>query len=210
MCRRIVLLCLVCMFTSMAARGQEPTRQKIVLDFEGNKTFSRKQLLPVASRCLANSQPRNGDDAGGVATMRIRFGIVYLALILLGSSTAANVRAQNETYDVPLVKGLLQHPEGLGWSGFDKQVNRLGDRVSIALLKILEEKDFQSPQTVKSVLQLIRHSFLFPQLISIPADKEPRVTLFLLTHMENELKDPASKEQISQLIKFVKTQTSKR
>jgi len=145
----------------------------------------------------------------GVGFMKLRLGIIYLVLLLTGSGMARNVAVQNESYDVPLVKGLLQHPEGLGWSGFDKQVNRLGDRVSIALLKILEEKDFQNPQTVRSSLQLIRHSFLFPKLISIPIDREPKVTLFLLTHMRTGVNDPALKEEISKLIKFVKTQTAR-
>lgn len=140
--------------------------------------------------------------------MRVRCGILYLVLILLGSDMVGSVGAQNETYDVPLVRGLLQQPEGLGWSGMDKQVNRLGDRISIALLKILEEKDFQNPQTIRNMLQLIRHSFLFPKLISIPADREPKVTIFLLMHLRNEVKDFALKEEIAKVVEFVKAQTA--
>jgi hypothetical protein len=141
--------------------------------------------------------------------MRLPLGIIYLVLLLTGSGMTMNVAVQSESYDVPLVKGLLQHPEGLGWSGLDKQVNRLGDRVSIALLKILEEKDFQNPQTVRSSLQLIRHSFLFPKLISIPIDRELKVTLVLLTHVGTEVKDPGLKEETWKLIRFVKTQTAR-
>src|SRR6266704_3433721 len=140
--------------------------------------------------------------------MTIRYAIICSILIILGSIVGGRVAAQGENYDIPLVKGLLEHPEGLAWSGFEKQTNRLGDRVSIALLKILDERDFQSPQTVRKALELIRHSFLLPQLISIPSDRQPRVTLFLLAHFAKELTDPVLREEVTNVIKFVKAKTA--
>ena len=141
--------------------------------------------------------------------MRICFLIPCVLGIILSSAMTQTAAAQNdETYDIPLIKGLLQHPEGLGWSLYDKQLDRLGDRVSIALLKALGEEELKNPQKIRTSLLLIRKSFSFPTLISITEDKKPKVTLFLLKHWEGEAKDPELKGEISELINFVKDKTA--
>jgi hypothetical protein len=142
--------------------------------------------------------------------MRIYFVISCVLLTFFSGIAGRNIAAQNdETYDVPLIRGLLQHPEGLGLSFYEKRLNRLGDRVSIALLKILEEEELDDPQKVKIFLPLIRTSFSFPSLILISEDRKPKVTLFFLKHLEGKTQDSKVKAEISQLIKFVKDKTDK-
>src|SRR5262249_31542523 len=64
-----------------------------------------------------------------------------------------------------------------------KHLARLGDGVSIALLKILDGQDLTIPQMVSEVLPIIRDSFAQPELISIEVDKKPKITLFLLNSL---------------------------
>jgi outer membrane protein assembly factor BamA len=52
-----------CVFGLPAVHAQEATAPKPVLDFEGNKIFSKPELLDVANRCLArHSKSENEDD----------------------------------------------------------------------------------------------------------------------------------------------------
>jgi len=115
-----------------------------------------------------------------------------------------------EDYDVPVVKRALEDrfPPGQGFFGItEKQLNRLGDRVAIALLKILDDEDLKNPQKVKRALQIVHHSFLYPRLISIVQDKKPNVTLVLLDYINSKTSDPILKKEISVVIKFVKEKT---
>ena len=63
MIRYLLCVSFVCIFLSIAARGQEPTRQKIVLDFEGSKVFSKQELLEVANKCLAEFSKSRDEDS---------------------------------------------------------------------------------------------------------------------------------------------------
>ncbi|MDQ5845793.1 MAG: hypothetical protein M3539_10925 [Acidobacteriota bacterium] len=148
--------------------------------------------------------------------MRLSFVLVTLSAFLISGAglprnTNQNVTEQrDDAYSIHLVENLLQYPTQLGAGFTEKQLNRLGDRVSIALLKILPEGELSNPQKVRSFLPLIRAAFLYPNLISIGEDRKPKVTLFLLRHLENEAKDRWLKEEIVQLRDFVKEKTKNR
>lgn len=88
-----------------------------------------------------------------------------------------------------------------------KDFQRLGDGVSIALLKILEQQDLTKPSTVESFLPLIRDAFSFPSIISVEANKKPKVTLFLLKYLEQNVSSQQARRDIQQTIKFVKDKT---
>lgn len=142
--------------------------------------------------------------------MRLSFVIPVLLLFLVNVAGQSITEKRDDAYSVHLVGNLLRYPTQLGAGFAEKQVNRLGDRVSIALLKILAEEELSNPQKVRTFLPLIRSAFLYPSLISITEDRKPKVTLFLLRHLENETRDARLKEEISQLIKFVKEKTATR
>lgn len=56
-----------------ALRAQEGTAPKTVLDFEGNKIFSKPELLEVANKCLAGySKSENPDDVLDYCLHRVR------------------------------------------------------------------------------------------------------------------------------------------
>ena len=53
-----------CVFGMASIHAQEATAPKAVLDFDGNKVFSKQELLEVANKCLAGySKSENQDEA---------------------------------------------------------------------------------------------------------------------------------------------------
>jgi hypothetical protein len=85
-----------------------------------------------------------------------------------------------------------------------KYLARLGDGVSIAILKLLDKDALSKPETVRDFLPIIRDAFAFPELISIETDKTPRVTLFLLDYLGGKVTDLETTRQIHETVEFVK------
>jgi hypothetical protein len=129
-------------------------------------------------------------------------------LILVLSSTGQN--AEPDPYCISIVKFELQMRSGgryviHSWS--QKRLYRLGDGVSDALLKILEDSDLKNPQTVRDLLPIIRDAFTQPYLIAVEADKKPKVTTFLLDYLRQNVPDPQAQLDIQQTVEFVKSKT---
>src|SRR2546429_4660677 len=51
------------LFFVVAIHAQETTSPKTVLDFEGNKIFSKPELLEVANKCLTEFSKSEDEDA---------------------------------------------------------------------------------------------------------------------------------------------------
>jgi hypothetical protein len=126
---------------------------------------------------------------------------------------AISLSAQSEDadpYSIRVVKDALAMRSGgqiviRSWS--QKHLSRLGDSVSIALLKILEGSDLKNPEKVRDLLPIVRDSFSQPQFISIEADRKPKVTLFLLDHLRQNIADAQVQREIEQTMEFVKERT---
>jgi hypothetical protein len=93
------------------------------------------------------------------------------------------------------------------WS--QKRLVQLGDRVSIALLKILDDTDLKNPATVRDFLPIIRSSFSAPQFVSIESDRKPRVTLLFLEHLQQNIDDAEVRQEIQQTVEFIKAKATK-
>jgi hypothetical protein len=107
---------------------------------------------------------------------------------------------------VRAVKTLLQQPSSFS-SGFsEKQDNRLGDRAAAALLKIFTQEELKDPQNIRKFLPIIRSSFLYPKLTPA-AYRKPKVTLPLLAQLEEQVRDAKLKDDIAELMQFVREQT---
>jgi len=126
----------------------------------------------------------------------------------------AQFRADSEepdSYSISVVKKALKMRAGgqiFISSQTQKYISRLGDAVSIALLKILGEQELMNPESIESFLPIVRDSFDQPQMISIESDKQPKVTLFLLNHLKQDVPDVRVREDIQQTIDFVKSKTA--
>ena len=131
--------------------------------------------------------------------------ILALSCILCFALTwAAGQSQEADPYSVNLVQMALKtQSQGLGIAKIQTNVARKGDQVSIALLKTLSEGELTDPQTVERFLPIIRDSFAQPQFISIDIDRRPKVTLFLLKFLQENVNDPQVQLDIRQTVKFV-------
>ena len=131
-----------------------------------------------------------------------------LAAVSDGVTQIKPIKRKSEDPTVRTVEGLLQLPSGFS-SGFsEKQSNRLGDQVSIALLKIFNEKELEDAQNIRRFLPIIRSAFLYPKLIPTQYRK-PRVTLPLLARLERRVADAELKSEISTVAEFLKKQAKR-
>jgi len=148
-------------------------------------------------------------DNEKIATRLLRLSLaVFCVLITLSPGLPQTNSARPKVKDpsVRTVEDLLQQPSGFS-SGFsEKQSDRLGDRVSIALLKIFNGNELEDPQNIRRFLPIIRSSFLYPNLIPTQYRK-PKVTLPLLARLERRVADVKLKSEISAVAGFVKEQT---
>jgi hypothetical protein len=124
---------------------------------------------------------------------------------------APSLGAQSENgdlYSVRLVQTALNEgSQGFVVSVVGKQLSRLGDGASIALLKILDDHDFANSRTVEGCLLVIRASFSSPQIVSNEIDRRPKVTLFLLKYAKENNSDPQVRKHVQETIEFVERST---
>jgi hypothetical protein len=136
--------------------------------------------------------------------MKISIALACL-LVLLAPGKAQEIQ---DDYSIHAVKKVLEQPAGSSASFLEKQTNRLGDRASIALLKIFDAQDLSKPETVRRILPLIHDAFVAPQIISRAEDRKPKITLFMLTYLEHEVSASDLRQEISQTVDFVKQKTA--
>jgi hypothetical protein len=137
----------------------------------------------------------------------MRTTILCLATLFV----AASVGGQSEEadpYSINFVqKAMKLHAQGIAFSAVEKNIPRRGDQTSIALLKILSDAQLSDSKTIEVLLPLIRQSFSDPRFISNEVDKEPKVTLFLLNHLQ-DIPDARVREEVQKTIDFVKAKTA--
>ena len=136
----------------------------------------------------------------------VMFGALLIFAGPLGGQTGAD-----DPYSIQFVGNnlgnALAFPGGKNGSAV-KDFQRLGDGVSIALLKILEERDLRNPKTIEGCLSLIRDSFSYPPIISIKVNRKPKVTMFILDYMRRSVSDAETLADIQETIRFVNHKTA--
>jgi hypothetical protein len=138
--------------------------------------------------------------------------VVLLAAVPLIPLLNAQAEGSDDPYSLGMVSFELKMNSGgrrmiHSWS--QKRLVQLGDGVSIALLKILGPDELKNPARVKEYTPIIRTCFTQPELISLETNRNPRITLFLLDHLRQDIQDPATQELIRQTEEFVKQKTAK-
>jgi hypothetical protein len=124
--------------------------------------------------------------------VRVLVTLLFLVLALLTSASA-----NEDPYAIREVMQLLGEPTGYSTGISEKQLNRLGDELAIALLKIYSTDELARPANVRKYLPLIQGAFAFRSLIAIPEDREPRVTMFLLEFLQSRVRERELQGQIA-------------
>jgi hypothetical protein len=121
---------------------------------------------------------------------------------------AAQPNDIDDPYQLALVKHALHsYAKGYFLSVTLKRIPRLGDCVSIAMLKLLSPDEMLKPETLTPILRVIHDSFLSTEDISSADDRKPSVTLFLLAYLADNA-EPELREGIERTAEFVKERTN--
>lgn len=117
----------------------------------------------------------------------------------------------DDPYRLGLVRGELKiRSAGIRhWGTSVKYLPRLGDCAAVALVKIIDVQAAISPETIAASLSIIRDAFASPDAIAVLEDKEPKVTLFLLSFFERSVKDEKVVQDIAGTRQFVVQQKVK-
>jgi len=142
-----------------------------------------------------------------------------LFLVLVGASVfaqqqqipAGNSAVSEDRYAVTVVSSALQYlqREGLKSSFEDKAylwpLFPLGDRVSIAVLKIYSAEELVQPENAGAYLTVARNAFSMHRSVVERSDTDPKVTLFVLKYLkEKEDSSPTIEKRIAYLEGCVK------
>jgi hypothetical protein len=135
--------------------------------------------------------------------------VIILALVsLLFAAAATGQSDEADPYSISFVQTTLKlHAQGARISVDEKNIPRLGDRVSIALIKIFTGPELSKPETIRAFLPLIQQSFSEPQFILRDVDKKPQVTLLLLNYLQQNAADTQTHQDIEKTIRFIGDKT---
>jgi hypothetical protein len=130
---------------------------------------------------------------------------VYASAVVSAQQPAAS--EQVDTYDLRLVRNALRDPErAIGFSVTEKQINRLGDKMAIALIKIYSEKELVDATNVLRYLPLIEAAFAAPRIVPNPDDRRPAVTMLLLHRLEAGASNDVERRRVHDLQRYVQAQ----
>jgi hypothetical protein len=142
----------------------------------------------------------------------MRFGItIFLLMLPLMSLTGSQDQERDDPYSLSIVRFELKMRSGqsrITHSFSQKHLARLGDGVSVALIKILDEQEMINPTTVSAFLPMIRDAFSQPALISPEVNRKPQVTLMLLSYIRERIKDLNLGAEVESTANFVREHTT--
>lgn len=127
-------------------------------------------------------------------------------VLIMYSAPAHGQQEQQDPYAIHLIQGALKtalSQPGVKTSFVEKQLQRRGDAVSVALLKIFDERALTEERNVEAILNLIQQAFSSPKLISVEEDKKPKVTMFLLKYLQRSVSGSKTQRDIEETISFI-------
>jgi hypothetical protein len=147
--------------------------------------------------------------------------VQLLSLVMVGTfafaaqpqTPAVNPPAVDDSYSVSVVSSALQYLQQQNHAEFSSFADKnylwpmlpLGDRVSIAILRIYTADELVRPENAGAYLTVTRNAFSMRSSVKEKSDTDPRVTLFVLEYLqEKETSDPAIVQRITYIRRCVK------
>src|SRR5437016_9988371 len=118
-----------------------------------NKSDSMVQIMPIEG---VHEAPAPLDQIREGEAMKIYRGFIMWAVVIFLAPILSFAGQSEIDYQVEQVKGLLKLPPGSSLSVSEKILNRLGDRVAIALMKIQTEQELVNPTKRKRYPTMIK------------------------------------------------------
>jgi hypothetical protein len=133
---------------------------------------------------------------------------LYVCCLFISGVLQAGRQQVADPYSLIWVRNAMARLSvGVRFGGDTKTIPRLGDACSIALLKILDQRDLTDAKKINVTLVLIHEAFRYPESIQKQEDKQPKVTLFLLNYLLEKMQDHDTQRSIQETINFVNQQT---
>ncbi len=124
---------------------------------------------------------------------------------------SANPPVVDDRYSVSVVSSALQFLQRQGPTNsveakeYIWPVLPLGDRVSIAVLRIYTADELVQAENARAYLTVVRNAFSMRSSVLEKSDADPRVTLFVLQYLrEKEVSNPGIEKRIAYLEGCVK------
>ena len=140
--------------------------------------------------------------------MRTSSGMIIYVASLASMSVLTAVWGQSpDPYSLKPVSAIkeLYGRFSTGWD--EKEVPRLGDKGSIALIKLSSLDSWNDPDEVQKALGMMRDFFSHPEFIENPSDKHPRVTLLLLSWLRCNHNESEILKEIDRTAQYIEEQT---
>ena len=136
--------------------------------------------------------------------------LLVMACSSFSSYLSLSQSEESDPYSVQLLRVAMKtRSEGIFIAKVQTHMARMGDKVSIALLKDLSESELLDPNKVEEYLPIIQESFSQPQFIEVEIDKRPKVTMFLLKYVRQGVLDARVQQDVDNTMRFVEEKTSK-
>ena len=136
--------------------------------------------------------------------------LLVMACSSFSSSLSLSQSEESDPYSVQLLRVAMKtRSEGIFIAKVQTHMARMGDKVSIALLKDLSESELVDRNKVEEYLPIIQESFSQPQFIEVEIDKRPKVTMFLLKYVRQGVLDARVQQDVDNTMRFVEEKTSK-
>lgn len=139
------------------------------------------------------------------------FFLVCSALVVCASVSRNDPDEGSEPYPIRIVEFELRMRSGrrkMIHAYSLKELHRLGDAVSIALVKLLGHQRLTDPEVLTSFLPIVQAAFAHPDLVSRESDRHPRITLLLLNYLRQNVPDLKAQKDIQQTEEFVRAKTT--
>jgi hypothetical protein len=138
--------------------------------------------------------------------------LLWIGLVALLFSSEGGAE-EVDPYSLAIVKVELELRKGgrkVIIASHQKQLLRMGDAISIALIKVLDDESLKDPQAIREFLPLIQTAFAEPKLIERETDKKPKITGVLLEYLKGCTSDSTLEREIEQTIAFTRQSVSRR
>ena len=126
----------------------------------------------------------------------------------LTSMPHLRVQQEASSYSVREIQAIIEEPAGFTSRFSKEQLQHIGDRVSIALIKLHSAEDLLNADNLRKYLPMIQDAFNAPSIIVIPEDRQPRVTLFLLHFLQEQVRDKTLEAEIARTEEIVRERTT--
>ncbi|MEJ2145346.1 MAG: hypothetical protein P8020_09435 [Acidobacteriota bacterium] len=174
----------------------------------GRLRVSRRSIRPAAQviglAARRTQQAGSLDYSARLRPSRTILGAALAMMLALGPSVLGQ---SNDPYALRFVSEVLQHYGHFSTGWEDKGLPRLGDKASIALIKLSSLDAWKDPVLVHKALGIIRDSFSHPELIEYPSDRYPSVTTLLLSWLKTIHQEQETIDEINRTEEFVEGQT---